>query len=69
VEQRAPGTTGIQTKAPYDKTHLVYLVATMVIVCGRYGRGRYGIPCSRYRRDLWPMWYRAHYVWCGGVTV
>ena len=29
AEQRVPGTTGIQTKAPYDKTHLVYLVADM----------------------------------------
>jgi len=34
AEQRAPGTTGIQTKAPYDKIHLVYLVADMVMHCG-----------------------------------
>jgi len=33
----------IQTKTPHDKTHLVYLVAVMVIVCGRYGCGRYGV--------------------------
>jgi len=26
------GTTGIQTKAPYDKTHLLYLVANMVML-------------------------------------
>jgi len=37
AEQRALGRTGIQTKAPYDKTNLVYLVADMVMLYGRYG--------------------------------
>ena len=50
AEQRAPGTTGIQTKTPYDKTHLVYLLADMVIVCGRYGH------------TLWPIWFVADMV-------
>ena len=43
-DERAGGTTGIQTKTPYDKTNLVYLVADMVMLCGRYG--------------LWLIWYR-----------
>jgi len=28
--RNGPGTPGIQTKAPYDKSNLVYLVADMV---------------------------------------
>ena len=49
AEQRAPGTTGIQTKAPLDKTHFVYLVADMVMLCGRYGLG----PSSEHAVASW----------------
>jgi len=53
AEQRAPRTTGIKTKALYDKTHLVYLVANMVMLCGRYGL---------WPLCLWPIWYRADWL-------
>jgi len=52
-KQRAPGTTGIQTKAPYDKTHRVYLVADMAMLCGRYGL---------WPKWLWPKWFVAAFL-------
>jgi len=54
AEQRAPKTTGIQTKAPYDKTHLVYLVVDMVMLCGRYGL---------WPIRLWRIWYTLWLIW------